>query len=348
MTVSLEQFLCAAMLVPLADPRDSATIWGVPINLVGLSGIGKTARIRAVGKAIGVTVHPVYAATKQPEDFSGALVPTPDGVIVECILPAARKCIAEGSGIIHLDEISCARPATQSALLSFVDERRIGDQLLPPKVRTLLSMNPPEYAAGGHDLEPPLANRMGWKEMTPPTVSSWSSWLLDEQGEDLEPLTDGEARVRMHFHNVWPGVKGLATAFMHAKGDDMLHDQPKPDDDKSSGPWPSPRTWTWALRAIATVRCLQLPSDLELEFVQCLVGEGPALEWAEYAATANLPDPQDMLTKGWKANTQRLDISFGAINAMIDFVKSRPDAKEQEHFAVAAWKIIEASVNVLF
>src|SRR5205823_11964182 len=56
--------------------------------------------------------------------------------------------------------ISTAPPAVQAAMLRIVLERVVGDLELPPGVRVVAAANPPEQAADGWDLAPPLANRL--------------------------------------------------------------------------------------------------------------------------------------------------------------------------------------------
>lgn len=347
---TLEQFLCTALLVPLGKPNkpiDSSTIWGIPVNLVGLSGVGKSERINNVGSAVGLNVHPVYAATKQPEDFTGAFVPTSTGLIIECVLPQARKCIEKGAGVLFFDEISCARPAVQAALLSVVNERRVGDHVLPPKVRILLAMNPAEYAAGGHGLEPPMANRMGHKEYVNPTADEWSNWLLGRQQKELPDFTQGEKTVAQKFHDVWPMVQGLGASFA-AANPGILHKQPTPDHPDSGNAWPSHRMWYWVMRATATIRCLSddlAPPELEYEFAEALVGKGAAKAWRTYVKKMDLPNPADVLTNGWRIDTHRLDIAFAVLSSVTSFIRSRTDKKQQIGYATNAWRLFQQAIQ---
>src|SRR5204862_1816424 len=94
-----------------------------------------------------------------------------------------------GRGIAFFDEISTAPPAVQAALLRVVLERTVGDLTLPDAVSVVAAANPPEQAADGWDLSPPLANRFchldwpveartvadgfssGWSTPQPPRLS---------------------------------------------------------------------------------------------------------------------------------------------------------------------------------
>lgn len=357
---TIEQLLTVALLTPLGDPRNPATIWGVPINLVGLSGIGKSDRIRAIGRTVGLNVYPVYCTTKQPEDFTGVPVPVGDGIVLECILPAARACINDGRGVIFLDEISDARPTVQAALHSFINDRQVGDHILPPKTRILLAMNPIEYATAGYGLSPAMANRMGHVEYKAPTSEEWGNWLFGRTPPPIANMHNGEQLVVERFYDHWPKVQALGYEFMKRKGDGedgVLHRQPEPGSDKAGGPWPSHRTWTWLLHAIAAVRCLdtQKPDkknprqlqSLELAFAKALVGAGAAKEWTQFVAASDLPDPEDMVKKGWQP-TNRIDYNHAALGSLTSYVTNRSSRPEQLQAATAAWIILKGCIDAGF
>src|SRR5207244_4181585 len=67
------------------------------------------------------------------------------------------------------DELSTSPPAVQAAMLGVALERRVGDLLLPRAVQVVAAANPPERAADGWDLSPPLANRFLHIAYTPDT-----------------------------------------------------------------------------------------------------------------------------------------------------------------------------------
>ncbi len=349
---TLEQFLSVALLTPIFDPMshtspaDPTVIWGVPVNLVGLSGIAKTARIKQIARAAGIPAHSVYAPTKQPEDFTGAYVPTPDGLVIECVLPAARKCIDRGFGCIHLSELSSARAAVQAALLSVVSERQIGDHLLPPRTRFLVDMNPPEYAAGGYALEAPMANRLAHYAYATPPNKSFANYLTG-QAEQVIPIDKGESLIINNWNKHWPHVVGAMVGFLKGSKQDFIVNQPLPDDPNSGGSWPSLRTWHYTLCAIAASRCLGVNQAIELEFAQSLVGGGAATAWAEWMVKADLPDPYDMLTKGWAPDRKRLDRTVASLTSMTEYLKGMAptNRKDAVDLAEAAWGILGAALK---
>jgi MoxR-like ATPase len=67
---------------------------------------------------------------------------------------------ARHGGLIFLDELTTAPPAVQAALLRAVVDVAFADlELDPERVTLVAAANPPDEAAGGWDLAPPLANR---------------------------------------------------------------------------------------------------------------------------------------------------------------------------------------------
>lgn len=365
-TISIEEFCSVMFLTPLGDPtsnvNEPTVIWGIPICLIGLSGLGKTKRTRSICYAIDLTPHYVYAATKSPEDFSGAYVPDGAGSVnVECVLPAARRCIDAGGGCIVFDEVSDTPPRTQSALLSAVDERQFGDRVLPNKTRIALLMNPPEFATNGHPIGAPLSNRMAHRYVPAPPNKSWGEWLLGITPPTLS-MKVGEKLIVERWSQFWPQVVALGAHFAEKNDEDTMHNQPPPASPQASGPWPSPRTWYMGLRAITAARCiidalpLQLaiknPRDsdiaaarkakldaLEFDLLASLVGEGSARVWQTFTANFDLPSPHEMLTQNWSPQQHRLDRTMVSLTAMAEYLKAIP-LEEAIPLAPAAWNNI--------
>lgn len=340
---TLEQIIAVCLMTPKGDPRDPICVWGLPLNIVGLSGGGKSERVAAACKAVGLSMQTVFPASKQPEDFGGAPFATPDGIVIECILPQANALINLGQGVMFVDELSTARPATQASALGMVNDRRVGDHRLPAKVRMLTAMNPPEYAAGGFVLEAPLANRLMHIKYDMPTITEWVDWLTGQAQPNIDNVLNAEQKVMQNWKTHWAELRGLMAGFMQANPS-MIHQQPQPDDPASGGPWPSPRMWNWLGRGICTSRCLGMPKDIENIIVQGCVGDGVLTSWATWVAQADLPAPQDMLTKGWNPDPDRLDISVAALTSMTTWLIELDDKRLQTQLATAAWGILKKTM----
>jgi MoxR-like ATPase len=62
-------------------------------------------------------------------------------------------------GILFTDEVNTAPPSVQAALLRVCLDKVAGDCHLGDDTSVIAAANPPEQAADGWDLAPPLANR---------------------------------------------------------------------------------------------------------------------------------------------------------------------------------------------
>src|SRR5438105_13827967 len=172
---------------------------GVAVCLWGDPGIGKSALIQAAAAADGVPCETVIVSFRGPRDFAGLPVVADDGVRMEPPAWARRLQVAQ-SGYLFLDELSTSPPAVQAAMLGVALERRVGDLLLPRAVQVVAAANPPERAADGWDLTPPLANRCLHISYTP-AVASWldgmtAGFSLPASGRVSQPNRERTAVAR--------------------------------------------------------------------------------------------------------------------------------------------------------
>lgn len=197
MSEQMEGIMSIAMLTPMGDPNDADCKWGAPILLEGPPGIGKSGMINQAAASVGLPLETVYLGQRQPEDLSGAPIPDGDGdANIVCILPAVRRLMLQKKGVLFLDELSCARPATQGAGLSTVQERAVGDTQLPGSIRVFAAANPPEQSAGGWRLAPPMENRLVHFKVECPTPRDWGIYMLRGKTVQIKNLTVGESRIR--------------------------------------------------------------------------------------------------------------------------------------------------------
>lgn len=350
MISSLDQYLITMAMTPIIDPLkkdfrcEATTPYGITVCFEGLSGIGKSQTLNGLGELVNRKVHCLIGSSKSPEEFAGALVPTPTGIRVECVMRAARQCLADNGGVIFIDEVSNMRNAVQAACLSMIDEHYVGDLHLPPKTWIVMAMNPEKYAANGHPLTAAFANKTAhipFDGYTPEQTNDWSLGIPNEY--PLRDIANPEKAVQDNFYKYWATVNALRIGFNKRRGD-LLKVQPEADDPASSKAWPSPRTWHWAICAITTARCLGMPTDIEGEIVESLVGEKAAGAWNEWVAMANLPDPEKMLRDGWKYDRKRLDISLTALTSLVSYVTSRP-YKDAVKAALPTWKILKSVIE---
>lgn len=263
---------------------------------------------------------------------------------IEPLLPGVSDLMIDEQGVWFIDELSCARPAVQAGYLGAVLARKVGGLKLPPGIRIVAAANPPESAAGGWELEPPMANRFCHFDVPTPTREGWNEWLLNEQMKSIELIDDGEQKVRDAWPEKWAITKGLFSGLMHA-GAAPLHSIPAEGAKERGRAWPSPRTWAFAARAYST--CLSLDTDAETRdaFMRGCVGEGAATSAIGWISKADLPSPKDVLDKGWQIDRKRLDRAVAVYTTMVDYVVKHPDTAERKKLAVKAWNRLEETIS---
>ena len=252
---------------------------GVAVCLWGDPGIGKSALIEAAAAADGVPCEVVIGSLREPSDFAGLPVVTDEGVRMEP--PAwAKRLHAAQSGYLFLDELSTSPPAVQAAMLGVALERRVGDLFLPRAVQVVAAANPPERAADGWDLTPPLANRFLHVAYTP-AVDGW----IDGMTAGFSLPAPGRVAERSRERTAVS--RASVAAFIRTRP--ALLDACPSNPTASGRAWPSRRTWTMT----ADVLALLDDDDTEAAHLAAcgLVGEGAAVEYLTWRREADLPDP---------------------------------------------------------
>jgi len=197
--------------------------------------------------------------------------------------------------VIFLDELTTVPPTTQAAMLRLLTENVCGELALPNYepgkggVVYLCASNAVEWAAGGQEIQPPMANRL-WHGEFPMDHHTWCEMMLSDFPAPTDlPLLPADY-LRTHHH----AQRAMIAAYVKAAGHDAWMSPPD-DPARRSGPWPSGRTWYLASRLLAAIEAVA-PGRRALQGAALagLVGD-QALPFLEYRETLNLPDPEDIL-----------------------------------------------------
>lgn len=324
-------------------PGKKGVLWGLPILIEGEPGIAKTARIKQIASHLKAELFIFFAAPHPPESFAGALIPDGKGDAKNVVaLSELRACISTGVGVLFLDEINGAAPATQGAIQSLIHERKSGGSTIPGEIRIIAAQNPEEIATAGYRLSPPVANRFVHLVDHGPTEDEWVKWSTDGEGWKTTHTLESLANlVTTEWPKVWPSVQGLFAAFMSTQhGTGLLHNRPALENPNSARAWPSHRTWDFGRRGWSTSKILMRSDTVRDSLLEACVGVGAATAFVEYAAKTDIPTPDDVLSGKWKITKDRLDIVLAAYTSATGFVIQCPDRKEQLAMAPKMWEAL--------
>lgn len=253
----------------------------VPVLLWGGPGQGKSSALHGLAEGLGLPLEVVIASVREPSDFAGLPVVTDGGVVLAPPSWAVRLASA-GEGVVLFDEVSTAPPAVQAALLRVVLERVVGDLALPPGIRVVAAANPPEEAADGWDLAPPMANRfvhLDWALTAEVVADGFVAGFRTPPVPVLDPaLVAVEARA----------ARALVAAFLRVRPSLLAG----PADGRA---FPTPRSWETAAVLLGAARAASVAEEVVALLVAGAVGDGAARELAAWRRDLDLPDPEALL-----------------------------------------------------
>jgi len=356
--------------------------WGLVASFYQGPGFAKSYVLREVAKSCGLLCEVLSPGERGEGAFGCVPVPrklTDDeksGVLGELLkegvlttdtvldypLPSwALPFFRAGRGVVVCDEVTTTPPALMPALLGLLLDKRIGGQQLPLAVRMLGAYNPPECAATGYDLPPPVANRMAhikWEIGEAQDHADYISVSIATLGNlqavsDQSTLADAaeidpaaeEARVLREWPAAAADAAGAYAGFI-TKRPDLLHQQPEAHDPKSSGAWPSRRTWAYAVRALATCKVHGLTDEERDMLIYGYVGAGAGGEFIDYLAENDLPSALDVLDGKveFVHDKTRLDITHAVLSACVAYT-CPPDAVDRDARAKKFWKVLSDVVE---
>ena len=307
----------------------------VPVLLWGGAGLGKSSAVREMAAGAGLACETVIASIREPSDFAGLPIVADSGQSVRFAPPTWALRLAEaGAGVLFLDEISTAPPAVQAALLRVVLERTVGDLTLPEDVAVVAAANPPEQAADGWDISPPLANRfchLDWDLQS----REWADGILAGFSQPAVPALAAD-RMRAEVTAARANMGAFVAARPH-----LLHAHP--GDEASAGrAWPSPRSWDMAARLLAATVVCGSTGHVAALLVAGAVGTGAATEFLAWREDLDLPDPEAVLRDpGSLRLPDRGDRAYAALAAITAAVLADNTAARWE----AAWQAISGATG---
>jgi MoxR-like ATPase len=289
---------------------------------------------RVLGASLDMPVVTVIASLREPADFAGLPVVTAEGSIRLAELSWARLLVEHRRGILFLDEITTAAPAVQAALLRVVLERVVGDVALPDAIAIVAAANPPDVAAGGWDLSPPLANRfchIDWPvdpdRFNEALTSGWPAPIVP----DLTVPDERDVSIK---------VRSSVAGFLRSRAA-LLYALPE-EVTAAGRAWASPRSWDMAAELWAAAESRAASDEVVMLLIAGCVGPGAARELLAWRRDADLPDPEDVLADPSRFTLpERGDRQFAVLSALAAAVNARPSKERWE----AALEIVQQAVS---
>lgn len=317
--------------------------------LLGMPGVAKSSVLAQLKQRTSLHVEIMSVGERGEGAFGVVPVPVENGggrTVLTYPAPEWTRALrvdedGTEAGFILVDEINTAAPALQPALMGAVLDKRFGGHTCGKRVRIIGAMNPVGHAAGGWDLPAPTANRFGHLDWTCPTADEWGNWLLGGN-ESLQPIDVDveEKRVLDSWPAAWAKASGLVAAFVRRRPE-LLHKMPPDGDPAQSRAWPSPRTWEFATRALASATVHGLTEIEADEFIAAFVGTDAAAEFVAWVQDQDLPEPADLLdgNSTWKHDPTRLDRTSAVLGACVALVTPKNSVKREAR-TKAAWALL--------
>lgn len=258
----------------------------IPVILWGPPGQGKTSVITAIAAFQNRHLEVLLASIREPQDFAGLPV-IADGTARLVAPDWAQRLSALGDGILFTDEVNTAPPSVQAALLRVSLDKVAGDCDLGRDTSVVAAANPPEQAADGWDLAPPLANRFCHLPWELPTevvrdgfTGTWPNYEVPQP--DADRLVEAQTYERIRVAGFLAARPDLTTALPSTAAE-------------QGRAFPTPRTWEMTATLSGWVDACGQREGVRRMLVRGCLGPGASSEYLIYRENLDLPDPEQVL-----------------------------------------------------
>lgn len=288
------------------NTKNVPVLWGPP-------GVGKTAIIHSIVEKRKMLMRVIIGSTMDPTDVAGlpVLRTLQDGSSVtafalpEWFVEVRDYALEHPEGaVIFIEEITTATPPVQAALLTFIQDRRIGKTVLPDNVLIIVAGNPPSQAADGNLLAPPTANRLVHYDYVP----SNEDWFEGMTVAWNKPVSEHEKLMRSYV-----------VGFLRERTD-IINACPE-DAEEAGQAWPSMRSWDNAARMLGQTSDEKLGGVL----VRAAVGKAAGDDFMKWMKKLILPryeavmaDPTSINWASFRGDILHMTLATVVQNVTVD------------------------------
>ena len=271
--------------------------WGLPLYLLGGSGIGKTKRLQGAATGLdGFEYESMSPAVRGAGAF--AAIPVPKNGYLE--FPPAdflRKFWDTKRGLLVIDEMSCTPAILHPAVMDLFQEKCLGGHFMGEGVRVFATANPPELAAAeAVEMAPSVWNRLMRFYIGSPRTAEYAAFrrALRNAPTAVEAAAIEQA-VKSQWDDIFNDQDEHFCRFLDDAEDTDLCNQPAADDPAGAGPWPSPRSWDMVLSWLTGCKIHGADEITRYHGIRAAVGDVAASKWVAWESRGDLPTVDDVL-----------------------------------------------------
>lgn len=287
---------------------DNAALWivlqcGMAGIAWGETGVAKSAFFEALAKALGRKYFCFIPSQHDPADIGG--IPHIDAkkYIARMVHLDWLMALVEEGWLLLIDELTTAPLAMRPALLSVLNEGRVGDLRFHRTLMRAAAANPPEIAPNGSPLEPSLLNRLYHHKWEFP----FDSWLKGM-------MNGGQFEIPANFplvgdYSAYVPKWTRRIGYLCQRHPAIRKTTSIPENEMA---FPSPRTWHHLALCLAGANKVGADGEIINEIATGMVGSAAAGMLAQQIAADDLYDPNAIVDK-----TAKIDYANDRIDQLI-------------------------------
>ena len=261
---------------------------GVPGIAWGGTGECKTAYLEALMRALGLKPFVFIPSQHMPEDVGGMPDIDKKSGVARMVHLEWLVRMAQAGWAIIFDELTTAPQSMRPALLSLLNEGRVGDFRLHPSTLRVAAANPPELAPNSSPLEASMLNRLYHHDWELP-FDTWLEGMMNG-GQFALPTNFPIVGDTSAYVPKWTRRIGY-----------LLQRQPAlrtckriPDDEKA---FPSLRQWHKTALCLAGADKVKAGGDVLNQIATGMIGSAGAGQLMQSIAAADLYDPAEVVDR---------------------------------------------------